>query len=328
MKFEHRRGFTLIELLVVVAIIALLMSILLPTLTRAREQARTAKCIANLRQVTQAGVTYAGVEKDLVFAWPIGYQIGSEGSQRGFTYYTEFIWGGGVPSKTSAEWDSYQGDSPAVTGGADTYWYTPKERPLNNYIVPGVSFDDGRRRPDNTFRTGRAMELPDVFKCPSDSTAAVPGAGIADPFHETDQPVSTWEWWGHSYPINWYWGYYYVSTDSGILTAICGTAPKNKGLGSKIIRQKNEKGAAEWIIFYENLMNYAMESAKPRGFANTLAKVSPGWHKKDDYHAAGFFDGHAAYKKFDTRFIDGPGWTTFPNRPWTDSPRFAAYQDN
>ncbi|MEA2707740.1 MAG: hypothetical protein QOF78_341 [Phycisphaerales bacterium] len=69
-RHRHPHAFTLVELLVVIGIIAILISILLPTLNRAREAAKRTACLSNLRQISDLFKLYGVQYKD---ATPIGY---------------------------------------------------------------------------------------------------------------------------------------------------------------------------------------------------------------------------------------------------------------
>jgi prepilin-type N-terminal cleavage/methylation domain-containing protein/prepilin-type processing-associated H-X9-DG protein len=73
----RKAGFTLIELLVAVAIIALLIAILLPALSRAREQAKTTVCAANLKGIGSSFHTYAAEYNGIMPQASMRYPDGS-----------------------------------------------------------------------------------------------------------------------------------------------------------------------------------------------------------------------------------------------------------
>ena len=72
---QGKRGFTLVELLVVLGVIALLVSLLLPALARARDAGRATVCLSNLRQMATAAHTYANASGGRL---PVGWHATSD----------------------------------------------------------------------------------------------------------------------------------------------------------------------------------------------------------------------------------------------------------
>jgi prepilin-type N-terminal cleavage/methylation domain-containing protein len=320
----RQRGyaFTLIELLVVVAIIALLIAILLPTLSMAKEQARVAVCLANLRSVTQAGASYCMDKGNPVFIFPVPCYI--DGRQVDIDLLTPFIWGGGVPDKRAVNWDPTQGPFNPAQYRTDTYYVRPIHRPMNKYLDAEVTWDHPKRIGKRRARRRIPMDLPDYFKCPSDCTAAV-WDGWTNPvvISEGATPFRSWEWWGLSYPIMDYWAYYYAGDPAYPDIYRCLI---DAGLARGVLNTKFDSGAAEYVLFSELQFSYALAGAWPRGRSEQQPKQIMGWHRQENTHSIGFLDGHAAYRYLDTRYVDGPGWTVWPNRPW--SAHWRPYEDN
>lgn len=163
-------GFTLIELLVVIAIIALLIAMLMPSLGAAREQAKKAKCLSNLKQIAAGTQAYAMDERGLVI--PIHQSMISDqrdgfstaGSDGGRWLWRTAMWFAFGGRSTTEKFQTNGSAGPIFD---DDSPFAARTRPLNRYLYTG----DGLRAPRSGGKplpTGTAYNMP-IFRCPSDA---------------------------------------------------------------------------------------------------------------------------------------------------------------
>jgi prepilin-type N-terminal cleavage/methylation domain-containing protein len=152
-----KKAFTLIELLVVVAIIALLLSILLPSLSGAREQGKKAKCLANLGNLGKAIYQYAN-EDPAEQVIPIHMNMVTTCSYWEWRTVNWFAWGGRsaqIPFYTGGGFGLWLSEDPNLPPSTlPAVVYAARRRPLNVYMLDGVDEGDSAK-----------MEW---FACPSD----------------------------------------------------------------------------------------------------------------------------------------------------------------
>ncbi len=133
-------GFTLIELLVVVAIVALLISILLPALSRAKAQARQLLCLTNLRAISEAANFYAQENDDRL---PRGIQMFTGDTSSEYHIFATAV----------IKYLGWDGDAELGIGGdANKLWYIRPKRRLNRIFrsIPQFQCPD---YPDEVVRS-------------------------------------------------------------------------------------------------------------------------------------------------------------------------------
>ncbi len=189
---RHTGAFTLIELLVVVAIIALLISILLPSLSSAREQGKKAVCLSNLRSIGLGTQEYAN-EDSVELLMPIHQMqvlniglFGGDfaGTKWGYRTANWFVFGGATATDT---FYCVEGSGPLLGQGRTRYWGA-QTRPLNKYLYPNLSEDPEEDRYEHNLK---------MFQCPGDR-------GYPDDPEIDDSPIANakrkcWKTLGNSY---------------------------------------------------------------------------------------------------------------------------------
>lgn len=294
-KAGLRPGFTLIELLIVIAIIALLISILLPALQAARNEGTKTVCLANLKEIMNANNLYDADHGDIrTVPWYYmrernGQMRPAWGAAEGFyadpTTVTPWVFGGFRATRIEGNFAT-----------ADSSIYPANFRPLNKYVDPAAHCDQ-------IDPNDRGKDVIKLYICPGDRFNTTNFIGGQALFVE-EETRPAYENNGSSYTLNtrWLQGYYGINFTGQIYNP----AGQREAYGR--IARSTVGGAASRFIQWDELGMYSSTqnaAEKPEWSGAQPQRV--GWHRKFSTWSAGFADGHAAHGYFDTRQVYGLG---------------------
>jgi len=304
------RSFTLIELLVVVAVTALLIAILIPSLRGARDSTKSVVCITNVRSIALGSLSYAASDS-AEQAIPIHPFAGTLGEDMG-----AYSYGG----------KSGRGERVVANDYGSSVWGTamgrgPATRPLNSVLFKAnlLNYADDPGPNQANWVADAHLELP-VFKCPADRGYR----GAHFPAWRASG-LASFDHYGSSYAASIVWGEWpsYAAASCDVL---CFT-PGYHALSSI-------RNTADTVYYSENAGRFywAINILRPGGEmyhcfegpgnvlydARTSVRVSDpekavrSWHSKPYQVNCAFVDGHAGSVTMKGRQIPPPQLSVYP----------------
>lgn len=281
---KRQKAFTLVELLVVIGIIALLISVLLPALTRARESARAIKCLSNMRQITQAVVAFANDHR--------GFMPGRAG-----TGITRFSAGGGVVNGTAAD----------IKEPADWIAWMRLQDPITGTSYSGAADQNITYSALAKYLGAQAVEhtsaaeanavnptLESVFRCPSDNLQMRPqyidGSGGRGPYRYSYSMNLA-----YTNPVYTFSGY---STGQRVDGTFNGKITSIKNATEKVLLVCEDEQSLDDGVYNPNPDNWATGrvnavSSRHQARKDTVRNLTFNDENKDSRGNVGFADGHA-----------------------------------
>ncbi|MCH7721498.1 MAG: DUF1559 domain-containing protein [Planctomycetes bacterium] len=283
---RRRRGLTLIETVVAVGLLSSVAALLVPTLSKTREDAKRLTCQSHLGQTGRALLSYRA---DLG-SFPLFPTTDTSWSTWSF---------GGWSGRNRGYWES-------LAGGV---WnIQTNERPLTVYMTPW-------QIPDEVDPFTPTQEAP-LFKCPSDNLSAQwqwGGNYSAGP--------SAYDDVGTSYQMNFNWWEQVNGQDCPPDQSLPCWPYKVATLGGLIYEKYLLRQPDRFITLMEDPASWGLGAGGAFGGGIQVM----GYHGEWSTHMAAFADGHAEYFYMDTRHLHdsphnppGPRHGTFsPSGCWT-----------